>query len=53
MEIIMFVLCDADLRETNSQVNESSKNCTLGEAIKKYTEWEYRRGLVFGWGRDI
>ncbi|EGW40501.1 hypothetical protein [Desulfosporosinus sp. OT] len=46
----IYVTCDADLRKTNSRVEESSREWTLEDAVKKYSEWEYRRGLVFGWG---
>ena len=46
----IYVTCDADLRKTNSRVEESSREWTLEDAVKKNSEWEYRRGLVFGWG---
>lgn len=49
----IYVTCNADLRKTNSRVEESSREWTLADAVKKYSEWEYRRGLVFGWDFSV
>ncbi|MDR3543253.1 MAG: hypothetical protein P4L69_20175 [Desulfosporosinus sp.] len=44
----VYVACDADLRKKNYQVEELSKEWTLEDAVNKYSEWEYLRGLVLG-----
>jgi hypothetical protein len=48
--IVVTVLCGADRRKPNSRVEESNREWTLEVSVKKHFEWEYRRGLVFGWG---
>lgn len=49
----IYVACDADLRLKNFRVKELSKEWTLEDAVNKYCEWEYHRGLVFGWSTVI
>ncbi|OLN29941.1 hypothetical protein [Desulfosporosinus metallidurans] len=49
LDINIDIVCDADRRETNPLVGLDSKIFTLDEAIRKYSELEYRCGLVLGW----
>ena len=48
-DISIDVICDADRRGTNPLVRFDSKKFTLEDAVEKYSEMEYRRGLVLGW----
>lgn len=49
LEIKINIVCDADCRRINPQVEQFSQAYTLEDALKSYSEAEYRRGLVLGW----
>lgn len=55
MDIIDFdffvdIICDADSSQTSILAKHFRVKFTLADALNKYAECVYRRGLVLGWG---